>query len=214
MIRAFFLLLTALSTIALAERPDGFLGIKWGASPEEAKRIMQARPGVTIGADADDYRFELTGGTFAGQAVEKWILEFPERKFAMAAVVLKTKKLQTKDTADSLYRDFRTQLASKYGSSTSSKRLTLERNGNGGGGGQRAKSYGNISTWRFIPSFKDKTVIVITAELTGPGGGAAASEDQLGLTIRYENETLTSAAEKNVAAGEAAAKVKVTKEEL
>ena len=88
--RIFLTLLLLCSTMLGADRPRGFLGINWGASPEEAKRIMQARPGVKFPDDTDDYRFELTGGVFAEQPVAKWILEFPERKFASATVVLKT----------------------------------------------------------------------------------------------------------------------------
>ena len=67
-----FLLLLCTATFAV-ERPKGFLGINWGASPEEAKRVMQARQGVKFSEEADDYKFEITGGTFAGQPVAKWI---------------------------------------------------------------------------------------------------------------------------------------------
>ena len=86
----------------VAEKPKGFLGIHWGASPEEAKRVMQARPGVKFPEDTDDYRFELTGGTFAGQPVVKWVLEFPERKFASAIVTIKSEGGNGQD----LYKDF------------------------------------------------------------------------------------------------------------
>ena len=71
MIRALITLLLATTSLFAVERPKGFLTINWGASPEEAKRVMQGRPGVKFPTDADDYKFELTGGTFAGQAVEK-----------------------------------------------------------------------------------------------------------------------------------------------
>src|SRR5688572_6115072 len=117
-----FLALILLCTTLLAERPKGFLGINWGASPEEAKRVMQARPGVKFPEDTDDYRFELTGGTFAGQPVLKWMLEFPDRKFASATVVI-----DAKGEAQSLYKEFRTQLVSKYGSATTNQKLKSDR---------------------------------------------------------------------------------------
>src|SRR6478752_1680760 len=104
----FLLALLLLCTTALADKPRGFLTINWGASPEEAKRVMQARPGVKFPEDADDYKFDLTGGTFAGQPVLKWTLEFPERKFASATVVIKG------EDAQNLYKEFRAQLVSKY----------------------------------------------------------------------------------------------------
>src|SRR5829696_6588005 len=108
-----------LCTSALAERPKGFLSINWGASPEEAKRVMQARPGVKFPEDADDYKFDLTGGTFAGQPVAKWTLEFPERKFANASVVIKSE-----GDAQSLYKNFRAELVAKYGSATTSQKIS------------------------------------------------------------------------------------------
>ena len=113
-----FLLLLCTAAIAV-ERPKGFIGINWGASPEEAKRAMQARQGVRFPEEADDYKFELTGGTFAGQPVTKWILEFPSRQFTSATVILKNE-----DNASTLYKDFRTQFAAKYGPATTDKKLT------------------------------------------------------------------------------------------
>ncbi|MEO6785510.1 MAG: hypothetical protein ABI318_05190, partial [Chthoniobacteraceae bacterium] len=72
------ILLLACNGLALAaERPGGFLGIAWGASPEEAKRVLQKRPGIQFPENADDYHIEMTGGSFAGQPVAKWVIEFP-----------------------------------------------------------------------------------------------------------------------------------------
>lgn len=208
MIRTILFLLAATASTLLAERPSSFLGIKWGASPEEAKRAMQARPGVKFGEDTDDYRFELTGGKFANQSVTKWVLEFPQRKFAVATVVLKGE-----ENTESLYRDFRTQLAAKYGSPQSTKRLPGAKSQNNNG--PRQQQYGTVSTWRFIPGLKDKSAVVITAELAGPNGAATSNPDQLVITIRYENESLTSAAEKNAAAGsEGAGKTKISRDDL
>jgi hypothetical protein len=180
-----FLALIFLCTTLLAERPKGFLGINWGASPEEAKRVMQARPGVKFPEDTDDFRFELTGGVFAGQPVLKWTLEFPDRKFASATVVI-----DAKGDAQNLYKDFRRELVTKYGSATTNQKLK---------GGRkdpnvRPASGGTVTMWKFPPNLKDKSNITIGCELSGPGGQPTADPAQLQLAIRYTNETLTAAA--------------------
>jgi hypothetical protein len=199
-----FLALILLCTTLLAERPKGFLGINWGASPEEAKRVMQARPGVKFPEETDDYRFELTGGTFAGQPVLKWTLEFPERKFASAIVVI-----DAKGEAQSLYKDFRNQLVAKYGSATTNQKLK------GKDANSRAASGGTVAMWKFPPNIKDKSNITIGCELSGPGGQPTTDPAQLQLSIRYTNETLTSAAASALEAGaKAAAPAGVKKDEL
>lgn len=172
------LLLLACSAFGIAaERPSGFLGIAWGASPEEAKRVLQNRPGVVFPENADDYRIELTGGTFAGQNVAKWVIEFPERKFASAAVTLKTET-----NASAVYKEFRTQLATKYGSATTDKKS----GGTIKGGGQPTPAM-SMAMWRFRPTMKDKDSVVISAEINGDKRG---NEDSGTVVIRYVNETL------------------------
>src|SRR5688572_23864717 len=167
-----FLALILLCTTLLAERPKGFLGINWGASPEEAKRVMQARPGVKFPEDADDYKFELTGGTFAGKPVAKWTLEFPERKFAMAAITI-----DSKGDAQSLYKEFRAELVEKYGSATTSSKISskgVPKNYNA-----PRSSLGNITSWKFPPNMKEKSNVTISCELSGPTGAATTDPAQL-----------------------------------
>jgi hypothetical protein len=200
-----FLTLLLLSVAAFAERPKGFLSINWGASPEEAKRVMQARPGIKFPEDADDYKFELTGGTFAGQPVVKWTLEFPERKFASASVQIKT------DDAQGMYKDFRAQLVSKYGSATTNQKLSR---GPKTYNGNRPAPSGTVTTWKFSPNLRDKSMVTIACELSGPNGAPTSDPAQLQLTIRYTNETLTDAALANAEAGEKAVQVGVKKDEL
>ncbi len=177
-------LLLACSPLALAERPSGFLGIPWGASPEEAKRVLQKRPGVTFPENADDYHIELTGGTFAGQPVAKWVIEFPDRKFASAAVTLKTE-----GNASSVYKEFRSQLTSKYGSATTDRKIGA---GSGKTKAQQAQASGNMAVWKFTPTMKDKSQVVISAEVSGVA--ARGGDTQGSVTIKYVNETLTGAA--------------------
>jgi hypothetical protein len=206
MIRA-LLSLMLLCTAALAERPKGFLGINWGASPEEAKRILQARPGVKFPEETDDYKFELTGGDFAGKPVVKWVLEFPERKFASAVVILKND-----GNSSSLYKEFRKNLEDKYGSATTNRKLAAK--------GPRPPagtptSLGNSATWKFIPNLKDKSSVSIVCEMSGPNGGPATDEAQLSVSLKYVNDTLLGAANASAAAGtKAAGQTGVKKDEL
>lgn len=196
-----------LCTTAFAERPKGFLGIHWGASPEEAKRAMQARPGVKFPEDADDYRFELTGGTFAGQPVAKWTMEFPERKFASAVVVIDSKG----SDPQTLYKNFRTQLVEKYGSATTNQKLNSKsrRDPNAPKG-----SLGTVTMWKFPPNIRDKSNVTIACELSGPNGGPATDPAQLQLVIRYTNETLVAAAATNTEVAQETKQPGVKKDEL
>ncbi len=201
------ILLLACSALALAERPSGFLGIPWGASPEEVKRILQKRPGVTFPENADDYHIELTGGTFAGQAVTKWVIEFPDRKFASAAVTLRTE-----GNAGTMYKEFCDLLVSKYGPTTTGRTAT--------GTGKSKTSQGSVQAssklWKFLPTMKDKSQVVISAELTGATGKRGSADPQGSVTIKYVNETLTGAAAPASGSGSAAkpAQPAVKKEDL
>ena len=188
----FLLALLLLCTTALAEKPRGFLNINWGASPEEAKRVMQARPGVKFPEDTDDYKFNLTGGIFAGQPVTTWTLEFPERKFASATVVIKGEDTQ------SLYKEFRAQLVAKYGSATTSQKI---KSGPKNYNAPRTAPGGSVTLWKFPPNLKDKSNLTISCEISGPNGQPTQDPAQMQLVIRYTNETLTSAAATNAEAG-------------
>ncbi len=178
------ILLFVCNALALAvERPTGFLGIAWGASPEEAKRVLQKRPGITFPENADDYKIELTGGTFAGQAVAKWVIEFPDRKFAVATVTLKTD-----GNAGTVYKEFRNQLVSKYGSATTDKKT-----GGTPKKGAQPQPVTNTAIWKFTPTMKEKNSVLISAEISG---ATMKGSDETGgtVTIKYVNETLTGAA--------------------
>ncbi len=182
------ILLLACNALALAaERPSGFLGIAWGASPEEAKRILQKRPGIQFPENADDYHIEMTGGSFAGQPVTKWVIEFPDRKFASAAVTLKTE-----GNANAVYDEFRNQLTSKYGSSTTAKTTGSSSTSARKKAAAAPPTPGKMAVWKFTPNMRDKSTVSISAELTG--ASTKGSEAQGSVTIKYVNETLTGAA--------------------
>lgn len=177
------LLLACNTALFAAERPNGFLGIAWGASPEEAKRILQKRPGIQFPENADDNHIELTGGSFAGQPVAKWVIEFPERKFASAFVTLKSE-----GNAGTVYKEFRNQLVSKYGSATVDKKTGVVT----GKKAAQAQASGNMAVWKFPPTMKDKSSVLVSAEITG--ASPKGDDSQGTVTIKYVNETLTGAA--------------------
>ena len=177
------LLLAYNAALFAAERPNGFLGIAWGASPEEAKRILQKRPGIQFPENADDNHIELTGGSFAGQPVTKWVIEFPERKFASAFVTLKSE-----GNAGTVYKEFRNQLVSKYGSATVDKKTGVVT----GKKAAQAQASGNMAVWKFPPTMKDKSSVLVSAEITG--ASPKGDDSQGTVTIKYVNETLTGAA--------------------
>lgn len=186
--RALFALIALVNVVnaaAGAERPKGIINIAWGASPEEVKRALSARPGVMFPENTDDYHMEPTGGSFAGQPVAKWILDFPERRFASASVILKLE-----GGATSVYKDLRAKLSEKYGSPTTEKKLS------GGGKAVRpynapkSTSFGSMSTWKFVPNMKEKEAVTVVAELSDGKGNPTANEEALTVTIRYVNETM------------------------
>jgi hypothetical protein len=159
---------------------------------------------VKFPEDTDDFRFELTGGDFAGQPVLKWTLEFPDRKFASATVVI-----DAKGEAQDLYKEFRTKLVSKYGSATTNQKLKGRRDPN-----VRPVSGGTVTMWKFPPNLKDKSSITIGCELAGPGGQPTTDPAQLQLAIRYTNDTLTAAAAAALEVDAKPAAVGVKKDEL
>jgi hypothetical protein len=204
------ILLSLASSAIAADGPRGFVGIPWGASPEEAKRILQARPGVVFPDNADDFHIELTGGTFAGQLVEKWVIEFPERKFGSASIVLKTE-----GNAASIYKEVRSQLVSKYGAATTDRKLSSV-------SGKKRAVYapeppgmlGNIAIWRFGPTMKDKQTVVVSVELSGGEGRPVNDGSQLLVTLRYVNETLVGIPQPDSAASSKPVRSPVKKEDL
>lgn len=181
---ALFAVLALANFATAAERPKGIINIPWGASPEEVKRALGARSGVTFPENTDDYHMEPTGGNFAGQPVAKWVLDFPERRFASASVILKLE-----GGATSVYKDLRGKLAEKYGSPTTEKKLSsgkAVRQYNA----PKSASFGSMSTWKFVPDMKEKEAITVVAELSDGKGNPTGSEEALTVTIRYLNETM------------------------
>jgi len=174
-------------------RPTTFAGVPWGASREDASRLLGSRSGA-IAPDplpADEAtKVELTGGTFSNQAVERWVLEFVNRRLAAATIIFKS------DTpATGRYRELRQQLTAKYGPPTRDGRppLALDADKKERRAQQRInpdqKLFGNLVQWKFTPNLLDKEPKSIELVLGAPGGILATDEAQLVVTIRYANDT-------------------------
>ena len=103
----------ALTTIAHAESPTGFLDIPFGASAQVAKTALAARPGVKPDSAKGD-RVTFTGGTFADHPAKEWALSFSGDKFTSGKVVIDNVKKPT-------YDELKAQLTKKYGKPDSEK---------------------------------------------------------------------------------------------
>ena len=206
-------LLCASSFAESGGRPKAFGNVPFGAAPEEVLRLLAAKPGITLPEEpptAD--RWEVLGGTFAGQTVQKWSFEFVSRKLASAAVVIKPES-----GAQTLYRDFKTQLSDKYGPQTGEKKLNAtddpDRRSRTRESGTPSP-LGNIAYWKFPPTLGDKSQRTVTLELSGPNGAPTLDETNLQLTLRYTDETLKGTSAKTTSTGAAKVAVPVKKEDL
>ena len=172
-------------------KPTSFAGVPWGTRPEDAIRILSARSGATAPEElpANQSKIELTGGSFSGQAVEKWTLEFANRKFFAATVVL-----TRGGTASALYRELKQTLVAKYGPVARDGKppLALGAEKKDRRAQQRLspeqKLFGNLAAWKFSPSLADKEPKTVELLLAAPGGILATDETQLVVSLRYVNE--------------------------
>lgn len=190
------LVLAALLPVAaLAQnttRPTSFMGVPWGATPEETMRILSARTGLAVPEDmAATEKLELTGGRFAGQDAARWTLEFGDRKLYSVTVHLKPQ-----GTTQALYRELKQMLIAKYGAVNAERKLDARDADKSAARRDRTriigdeKTYGTVASWKFEPTLKDKERKVIELALAGPDGGDTTDESMLSVTVRYVNETL------------------------
>ena len=206
-------LLSVASFAQSSGRPKTFAHLPFGAAPEEVLRLLAAKPGITLPEEAPTTdRWEVLGGSFAGQTVQKWSFEFVGRKLASAAVTIKPES-----GTQTLYRDFKTQLADKYGQQTGEKKLNAtddpDRRSRQRESGTPSP-LGNIAYWKFPPTLGDKNQRSVTLELAGPNGAPTLDETNLQLTLRYTDETLKGTTAKATATGAAKVVTPVKKEDL
>jgi hypothetical protein len=177
-------------------RPASFVGVPWGAAPEEAARILTARVGAVAPGElpASPARLALRGGTFSGETVERWELEFVNHRFATATVLFKNDA-----TASTRYRELKQQLLAKYGAPVRDGRppIALGAEKKDRRAQQRSnpeqKLFGNLCSWRFPATLADREAKTIDLILATPAGLLTADEGQLIVTIRYVNEAFAQA---------------------
>ena len=108
---------TVASTAETAKSIEGFMEIRWGTAPEEAKQIMSANPGTKFDR-VDGGAFVYHGGTFAGRPVNAFRLLFAGNRFYEGDVYL--------DAGDrkALHEALKRDLAAKYGPPTATGKVT------------------------------------------------------------------------------------------
>ena len=185
-----FLVLSASAFAQKLERPMGFAGVPFGATPEEAIRILSARPGLIIPESLPTLveKLDLTGGNFAAQEVLKWTVEFADKKFAAATVVLKPD-----GNGLAVYRDLKQSLTAKYGPPTGERKPGVsdaDKKARQQGSGKKTDSFGNVAYWKFGKTIADKDVKMIVCEAAGPDGNEVTDEAKIQVTVHYLDETL------------------------
>ena len=213
----FPLVALALGTSAFAQktdRPRTFAGVPFGVTPEEAIRVLSARPGVIIPETLPTLveKLELTGGNFAAQEVLKWTIEFVDKKFAAGTVVLKPD-----GNGLAVYRDLRQSLTAKYGQPTGERKPGLsdaEKKTRAQATGKKADSFGSVAYWKFAATIADKNVKAIVCEAAGPDGNEVTDETKIQVTVHYVDETLKPPAPKAIPGSVSKGSVPVKKEDL
>lgn len=196
------------------ERPLGFIGIPFGAAPEEAIRILNARPGLIIPDALPTLveKLDLTGGNFAAQEVLKWTVEFVDQKFASATVSLKPD-----GNGLAVYRDLKQNLTAKYGPPTGERKPGVsdaDKKTRQQGGAKKTDTFGNVAYWKFAPTLADKDAKIIVCEAAGPDGNEVTDEAKIQVTIRYIDETLKPLAAKGGVGTVSKSSAPVKKEDL
>ncbi|MCE9610856.1 MAG: hypothetical protein K8R23_11740 [Chthoniobacter sp.] len=192
------LLTLALGSTALAQkiqRPTGFLGVAFGSAPADVLRVLGSRAGATIPEEIPTTfdKLELTGGNFAGQEALKWTLEFADRKFAAATVILKTE-----GNGMAVYRELQKNLVAKYGPASGEKRAERDDARKSANTGRREETFGKMAYWKFIPTLAEKGARLIICEAAGADGKEVTDESKVQVTLQYIDETLLPSAARRV----------------
>ena len=192
----------------------GFAGVPFGTAPEDAIRILSGRPGLIIPETLPTQveKLELTGGNFAAQEVLKWTVEFADKKFAAATVVLKPD-----GNGLAVYRDLKQSLTAKYGPPTGERKPGVsdaDKKARQQGSGKKMDTFGNVAYWKFGATIVDKDAKMIVCEAAGPDGNEVTDEAKIQVTIHYIDETLKPAAAKGAVTGAAKTSAPVKKEDL
>lgn len=104
------LLLLSAATIAHAQS-DGFLGIKWGSTPERVIAVMMEVEGVVPG-ERTDSTIDFSGGTYMGVSGPKYGFTFSGGRLVSTVVAL---EIPDPDAGDVAYSRIVRGLSKQYG---------------------------------------------------------------------------------------------------
>jgi hypothetical protein len=151
-----------------------------------------------------------TGGTFAGQEVVTWTMEFMTGKLIAGSVTFKRG-----ESGSALYRELKQQMIAKYGPHSGEGKLsgTKEERRVRAASGLPPLKRGTAVTWKFAPTLQDKDALSITCEVVAPNDVDTDDESLFVVTVRYANDTMKAQAAKIAAAqaAEAPAPAKASK---
>ena len=171
--------------------------IPWNAPPEKALELLRGRGQLELPESVPTNGvLELTGGTFAGQPVLKWRLDFVNAQFASGTVTIKPET-----NPPGLYREFKARLMEKYGPHASERKLGSAPDPQAAKKRERKEPglFGNIVQWKFPPTLGDRERKAVTVQLAAENGAPTLDEAALLLTVTYSNESLLEAASKAAA---------------
>jgi hypothetical protein len=192
-------LAVALPVIASAQshpRPKGILTANWGASRSEVISMLRQQGATLPEEDPGGDRLVGTGGTFAGQQVVTWTIEFLTGKLIAGSITLKPAQ-----SGPMLYRELKQQLIAKYGPHSGEGKLNESREERRAraASGLPAPKRGTSVTWKFAPTLQDKDSLSITCEVAPPAASPTEDESLFIVTVRYVNETMKAQAAKMAA---------------
>lgn len=210
----FTLCLAASALAQKLERPLGFAGVPFGSTPEEALRILSGRPGLIVPETLPTSveKLELTGGNFAAQEALKWTIEFVDKKFAAATVILKPD-----GNGLAVYRDLKQSLTVKYGQPTGERKPGIsdtDKKTRQQSTSKKTDTFGNVAYWKFSPTLADKDAKTIVCEAAGADGNEVTEEAKIQVTIHYIDDTLKPLATKGGVGNISKSSTPVKKEDL
>lgn len=177
-------------------RPKGILTANWGTPRAEVITMLRQHGATLPEEDPGGDQLVATGGSFAGQEVVSWTLEFLSGKLIAGSVLLKPA-----ESGPVLYRELKQQLIAKYGPHSEEGKITGSREERRAraASGLSAPKRGTSVTWKFTPTLQAKDSLSITCEVAPPPDSSTEDESLFFVTLRYVNETMKAQAAKIIA---------------
>lgn len=100
------------STSTFSQTLDGFMGIKFGSSPDSVKRVVLSKPGAQLNTEqSDEHTLLFKGLKFAGREVVMIGFKFNDNQFYGAMVAV---KINSSTKIFELYKEIKSELNEKY----------------------------------------------------------------------------------------------------